>query len=136
VIQKSETPMDLNLKQKIVTRTLSIIAGLFGLVTIFSGFRVLFELTDPGYVVFLPILIFNTLMGIIYLLAGWFIWTELERGFMLTKLIAFINLGVLIVIGILFSLADQLVAIDSIYAMSFRTFVWFGIYFIIKLFRR
>ncbi len=121
-------------KQKIVFTILSIIAGLFGLLTVFSGFRVLLGLFEPGYLVFLPLLMFNTLMGFIYLLAGWFIRTRLERGFMLTKLIAFINLGVLIVIGILFSLSDHLVAINSIYAMSFRTLVWFGIYFIIKFF--
>lgn len=127
--------MNSNKKQKRISGTLAIIAILFGLVTIFSGHRVLFGLSDPGYLVFLPLLIFNILMGFIYLIAAWFIWTNLERGFKLSRLIAFMYLGVLIIIGALFLLSANLIAIESIYAMSFRTLVWFGIYFSIKFLR-
>ena len=125
----------MNSNKKRIIGTLAIIAILFGLVTIFSGYRVLFGISDPGYMVYLPLLIFNILMGFIYLIAAWFIWTNLERGFKLSKLIAFMNLGVLIIIGALFLLSANVIAIDSIYAMSFRTFVWFGIYFSIKFLR-
>lgn len=127
--------MNSSKKQKWISGTLAIIANLFGLLTIFSGYRVLFGVSDPGYVVFLPLLIFNILMGFIYLIAAWFIWTNLKRGFELSRLIAFMNLGVLIMIGALFLVSDNLIAIDSIYAMSFRTFVWFGVYFSIKFLR-
>lgn len=124
-----------SINKKWISKTLAIIAILFGLVTIFSGYRVLFGISDPGYVVFLPLLIYNFLMGFIYLLVAWFIWKNLDRGLKLSRLIAFMNLGVLIMIGALFLLSDNLLAIDSIYAMSFRTIVWFWIYFSIKFVR-
>ena len=127
--------MNSNKKLKRIHGTLAIIAILFGLATILSGFMVLLEVSDPGYTVFLPLLIFNILMGFIYLIAAWFIWKNLERGFKLSRLIAYINLGVLIMISALFMMSDNLIAIDSIYAMSFRTFIWFGIYYSIKFIR-
>ena len=127
--------MNSNKKLKRILGTLAIIAFLFGLATIFSGFRVLLEVSDPGYMVFLPLLIFNTLMGFIYLIAAWFIWTNLGKGFKLSRLIAYLNLGVLIMISALIMMSDNLIAIDSIYAMSFRTFIWFGICFSINFIR-
>ena len=127
--------MNSNKKLKRIHGTLAIIAILFGLATILSGFMVLLEVSDPGFTVFLPLLIFNILMGFIYLIAAWFIWKNLERGFKLSRLIAYINLGVLIMISALFMMSDNLIAIDSIYAMSFRTFIWFGIYYSIKFIR-
>jgi hypothetical protein len=54
---------------KIIQNALSFIAVLFGLVTIFAGSRVLLG-SDPGHVVFLPLLIYNTAMGIVYVSAG------------------------------------------------------------------
>ena len=43
-------------------RAIALAAGAFGLVTVVAGTRVLTG-TDPGYVVFRPLLVFDTFMG-------------------------------------------------------------------------
>ncbi len=48
---------------------LAAVAVLFGIATVVAGTRVLSG-SDPGYLVFRPLLIFNTAMGVAYLAAG------------------------------------------------------------------
>lgn len=66
-------------------RAIALAAGVFGLVTIVAGTRVLTG-ADPGHVVFRPLLIFNTIMGFVYVLAAVQIWRDdrqdagLDRG--------------------------------------------------------
>jgi hypothetical protein len=102
--------------------TLAFIAALFGLVTLFAGSRVLLG-SDPGYPVFRPLLFFNTAMGIIYVVAGFLIWRNLKFGMKATASIFFLNLTVLVTIYFLYQ-AGEIIAIDSLRAMSFRTVVW------------
>ena len=58
----------------------AIVAIVFGLFTVFAGSRVLLEISDPGYALFLPLLIFNTVMGFIYITAGILIWRNIHKG--------------------------------------------------------
>jgi len=102
------------------------IATLFGLLTIFAGTRVLLG-SDPGYVVFRPLLIFNTIMGIVYLLAAFTIWRNIKKGKHMAAVIFLLNLFVLVVIFILY-MKGSLVAVDSVRAMSLRTVVWFVLF--------
>ena len=53
----------------ILQKILALAALLFGLTTIAAGVRVLTG-TDPGYLVFRPLLIYNTLMGLVYVAGG------------------------------------------------------------------
>jgi hypothetical protein len=48
----------------------AVVAAVFGLATIVAGGRVLTGWSDPGYVVYRPLLIYNTAMGVAYLAAG------------------------------------------------------------------
>ena len=107
---------------KISQRVLALTAVLFGLATIFAGTRVLAG-ADPGYVVFLPLLIYNTAMGFVYIGAGVIAWRGLNRGRNGAAAIFILNFLVLAAIWILYT-SGGAVAIDSLRAMTLRTVVW------------
>jgi hypothetical protein len=106
----------------IVQRVLALVAGLFGVLTIFAGTRVLAG-ADPGYVVFLPLLVYNTVMGFAYVAAGFIAWRNIRRGKAAAAAIFVLNLLVLAAIGYLYT-AGHAVALDSLRAMVLRTVVW------------
>ena len=58
---------------KVIKIVLVLVAALFGIATIFAGTRVLLG-SDPGYIVFRPLLIYNTAMGIVYVAAAIIAW--------------------------------------------------------------
>ncbi len=89
-----------------MARVVAVAAVLFGLVTLAAGARVLAG-ADPGYVVFTPLLIFNTGMGAAYVLAGGAIWKNARWG------------------------TGDTVAIDSVRAMAFRTAVWLTLFIVL-----
>lgn len=101
---------------------LVLVALLFGIATIVAGARVLAG-SDPGYVVFRPLLIYNLVMGVAYLAAGILAWRSLARGRRAAAAIFALNLVVLAAIAWLYS-AGGPVAIDSVRAMALRTAVW------------
>lgn len=116
----------LNLQPRTVQRVLAAIAILFGILTIVAGTRVLTG-SDPGYVVFFPLLVYNTVMGFAYIGAGAVAWRSLPRGRDTAAAIFVLNLLVLAAIWILYSSAAA-VAIDSLRAMTLRTGVWFVLF--------
>lgn len=101
----------------------AVIAAVFGLITIWVGGTTLLGLSDPGYVIFLPLLIFNTVMGFAYIAAGYLIWRKLQIGIKAAKFVFLINLSVLILIVIAY-LLEVSIAMESLTAMSFRSVVW------------
>lgn len=105
----------------------AVIAVVFGLLTIFVGGQTLLGYSDPGYTVFTPLLIFNALMGFIYAGSGFLIWKKLSTGIKSAKIIFLINVAVLVLILVIY-LTGELVAVDSIKAMSFRTGIWLMIW--------
>lgn len=105
-----------------IVRLVAVLAALFGLATVAAGSRVLGG-ADPGYEVFRPLLIFNTLMGAVYLAAALVIWRDPRRGRRWAGAIALVNLAVLLAIGAL-RLAGAAIAVNSLAAMAFRTFAW------------
>jgi len=109
-----------------IARTVQLLAaaigGLFGLATLFAGGRVLLG-SDPGYIVFKPLLIYNTAMGLGYLAAGVIIWRSVVRGTYAAGAIFALNLFVLFGIVLLYRNGDA-VAVDSLRAMTLRTVVW------------
>jgi len=111
---------------KITQNALVLVAALFGLVTIIAGTRVLLG-SDPGYIVFRPLLIYNTAMGIIYVAAGVMIWRNLKQGMYVAAAIFVLNLFVLAVIFLLY-IEGSSIAADSLRAMSLRTIVWLAIF--------
>lgn len=102
---------------------LALVAVLFGLATIVAGVSVLAG-SDPGYIVFRPLLMYNTAMGMAYVAAGVIAWRSLDRGKYVAATIFVLNTFVLLVIGYLYTTGNA-IAIDSLRAMALRTVVWF-----------
>ncbi len=111
---------------KIIQRVLALVAVFFGLATVFAGTRVLLG-SDPGYVVFRPLLIYNTAMGIVYVAAGIISWRGLKQGMYVAATIFVLNLVVLAAIYFLYTEGNS-IAVDSLRAMSLRTVVWLALF--------
>lgn len=111
-------PFYLNLTRK----TLVLIALLFGVVTVLAGSRVLTG-SDPGYVVFFPLLVYNTVMGFVYIGVGVVAWRNVHYGRNGAAAVFVLNLLVLATIWLLYN-SGGAVAIDSLRAMTLRTGVW------------
>jgi hemerythrin-like domain-containing protein len=107
---------------RIARRSVAVLAAAFGIVTVFVGSRVLAG-REPGFVVFRPLLVYNIAMGVIYVLAGWQAWRDARRGRVWAGTIAGLNLLVLLVIAALHFRGSG-VAVQSLWAMTFRTIVW------------
>ena len=101
-----------------------VVAGavLFGAATLLAGGRVLLG-SDPGYVVFWPLLIYNTAMGLAYVAAGVTVWRNVSAGRNAAGVIFFLNLLVFAVILVIYGRGGA-VAVDSLRAMALRTVVW------------
>ena len=107
---------------KNLQRVFALVAVLFGIATVVAGTRVLTG-SDPGYIVFRPLLIFNTAMGFAYVAAGVIAWRSIDRGKFAAAAIFIANLLALGTVGYLYA-AGNAVAKESVGAMTFRTVVW------------
>ena len=107
---------------KVLQLLIALIAVAFGVLTLFVGTRVL-RGADPGYVVFRPLLVYNVVMGVVYVLAGVLIGRGAAAGKWLAGGIAGLNALVLAFIAWLHA-SGGAVAVDSVRAMAFRTGVW------------
>lgn len=111
---------------RVVQMLAAAVAGLFGVATLFAGGRVLLG-SDPGYVVFRPLLMYNTTMGGAYLAAGVTIWRSVNAGSYAAGAIFLLNLLVLLGI-VLVHRNGGTVAVESLRAMTLRTVVWLVLY--------
>jgi hypothetical protein len=69
-------------------------------------------------------------MGVIYVMAGLVTWRNVKRGTRLAAAIFGLNLLVLGAIGYLYA-TDSAIAVDSLRAMSLRTFVWLTLFLVL-----
>ncbi len=122
----TETELGRPLHIRLIHKTLSVTTVLFGLVTIIAGTRVLSG-SDLGYNVSLPLLLYNTVMGVAYIAAGVITWSNLDQGRYAAAAIFVLNFLVLGIIGYLYTVGTS-VAIESVYAMIFRAVVWFVVF--------
>lgn len=107
---------------KITQNALALVAVLFGLATVFAGTRVLLG-SDPGYIVYQPLLLYNAAMGAVYVLAGIIAFRNVKRGMYIAVVIFALNLVALIAIYYLYTEGSS-IAIDSLRAMTLRTVAW------------
>ncbi|MCP4290157.1 MAG: hypothetical protein GY792_38085 [Gammaproteobacteria bacterium] len=107
---------------QLIHRILVLIAVLFGLITVIAGTRVLAG-SDPGYYVFLPLLLYNTVMGVAYIVVGIIMWRNTTQGKYAAASIFGLNFLVLGIVGYLYA-AEASVAVNSVGAMIFRTVIW------------
>ena len=98
------------------------IAVLFGLASIGAGGTVLAG-RDPGYLVHVPLLVFNTIMGLFYVGAGVLAWRGAPAARTVSAGIVGVNALVLAYIVFLYRSGGG-AAIDSVRAMVLRTVVW------------
>ena len=110
----------------IIKNILITVPVLFGLLTIFAGTRVLLG-SDPGYIVFQPLLIYNVVMGIVYITVGIITWRNIKKGMYMAGIIFFLNLIVLITIFFLYTEGNS-IAVDSLRAMSLRSIIWLALF--------
>lgn len=108
-------------------KALALGAVVFGAVTIAAGARVLAG-SDPGYVVYWPLLIYNTVMGVVYIGVGAGAWRRLDHGRNGAAAVFLLNLLVLAAIWLLHT-SGGAVATESLRAMTLRTAVW-GVLFV------
>jgi apolipoprotein N-acyltransferase len=95
----------------------------FGLATIAAGGTVLLG-RDPGYLVYRPLLLYNTAMGLVYLYAAVEAWRRREAGRSTAGWITAVNAAMLCWIVYLYQTTRDVVANDSVRAMTLRTVVW------------
>ena len=82
---------------------------------------------DPGYVVFRPLLLYNTTMGFMYVAAGIAIWRDLVNGRNAAGAIFALHLLVFALILVAYGRGGG-VAGDSLRAMTLRTSVWLALF--------
>ncbi len=107
---------------KIIQRTLAVVGAGFGIATIVAGSRVLLG-ADPGYVVYRPLLAYNTAMGAAYLAAGILAWMHAGRGMIAAALVFLLN-AVALASVVWLRATGEPVARESLGAMVLRTVVW------------
>jgi hypothetical protein len=95
----------------------------FGVLTVLAGWSVLAGVRDPGHPVFLPLLVFNSAMGVWYLVAGGQILSRRGAARWGAGLIALANA---LVLGALLTPAVPATG-DNLASMSLRTGVWLAI---------
>ena len=110
------------LRARTVVKAVAIAAVLFGVVTMVAGARVLLG-ADPGYVVYVPLLRFNAIMGVAYAAVGVVAWRRLRFGVYGAAAIFAANLFALAAIGYLYT-RNGAIAATSVQAMTLRTVVW------------
>ena len=103
------------------------IAALFGLLTLIAGGSILLGLRDVGYDVVQPVLVFNTIMGLVYVGAAVVTIRDQDLGWRVAFAIGLANAVVLVAVG-LYRAAGYTVAVETLVAMVARTAVWFGIF--------
>lgn len=101
------------------------VAALLGVATLVAGARVLLG-GNPGYAVVRPVLMFNTAMGALYVVAAALILRGSARARSLAWFIAEANAVVLLAV-IALRLMHRPVATETLAAMAFRTAAWFAI---------
>ena len=112
-----------------VVAAVALAAVLFGVVTMIAGARVLLG-ADPGYVVYLPLLRFNCIMGVVYVAVGVIAWRNLRLGVYGAAAIFVLNLAALGAISYLYT-PNGSIASTSVQAMTLRTVVWLAFFIIL-----
>jgi hypothetical protein len=112
-----------------VILVVAITAVSFGIVTIIVGARVLLG-SNPGYIVYLPLLRFNAAMGLAYVAVGVIAWRNLKFGVYGAAGICVLNLFALGSISYLYA-PNGPIASESLQAMTFRTVIWLVLFLVL-----
>lgn len=111
-----------HLQGRRAVQAVAIVAAIFGVATAIVGTRALLG-SGPGYVIYLPLLRFNAIMGIAYVAVGVIAWRNLKLAVYGAAAICVLNLLALASIAYLYAPGGP-IARESLQAMAFRTVVW------------
>lgn len=111
------------MKNTIVMKIGAAIAVLFSLLSIIEGSKVLLGISNQGYIVFVPLLIYNLVMAFVGIIVGITIWFNSKKAFNHTSKVTIIHLIVLITLVVIF-VSNGPVAPESVKAMVIRSGVW------------
>jgi hypothetical protein len=107
--------------KNIILKIAAAIATLLGIMSVITGIRALTGSFDPGYESFSVLISYNVLMGIISVIAGYFIWKNHKQALLLSAIITIGHIAVLLSLVTIFS---NIIANQSVEAMIFRSVVW------------
>lgn len=114
---------------KSIFRKASAVLGiLFSILTLVEGSQILLGITQPDYIVFIPLLLYNIIMGVVGIVVGISIWVNYRKCFGSTTTVAITHLMVWMIISALYFFTNA-VALHSVSAMAIRSFVWLVIVF-------
>jgi hypothetical protein len=104
----------------------ALLAVLAGLATIIAGGRILLGLAEAGYVVVRPVLYFNLVMGVLYLVTAVLIVRRAPSARGLAAGVALANVVVLALVALARGNGGA-VAGETVVAMLLRSALWIGI---------
>ena len=116
-------------KKNIILRIVAFVAFSVGLMTTITGTRALTGSFDPGYQTFTLLIGYNVLMGLVSMLAAYYIWTKhkLAKG-----ISGLISAGHILVLISLLTIFSDIIAHQSIKAMIFRSVIWLVIFLSVR----
>jgi hypothetical protein len=106
---------------KILIKIVAIVASLLGIMAAITGSRVLLGVFDPGYQYFTVLITYNVIMGIVSVVAGWFIWKQKNVALFFSYFITSAHIIVFLLLKTLFS---DVISEHSVGAMTFRSVAW------------
>lgn len=114
---------------KILLKVSAVVGAMLGLMAVINGTRVILGLFDPGYNILYWLVYYNVLFGLISVYAGFAIFKQHIIALKISSLIA---LGHMIVLLVLLTIFNDVVAKNSIQVMSLRSIIWVLIVVIIS----
>ena len=117
------------MNKDILIKIVAAIAFIVGLMTTITGTRALAGLFDPGYTTFTQLLVYNVSMGVVSVVAAFFIWIKHRWAIGLSGLI---TVGHILVLLFLITVFNDIIATQSIKAMIFRSVIWIVIFLFVR----
>ncbi len=106
---------------KIITKILSVVAVIIGLMAVVVGTRVLFGVFDPGYQYYTSLISYNIILGIVSIITAFLIWKRNGKALLFSGIITGLHFSVLISLLTIFS---DIISDHSVKAMTFRFVIW------------
>ncbi|PHR72895.1 MAG: hypothetical protein COA67_04115 [Lutibacter sp.] len=107
-------------KSAISQKSAAILALLLGLMSVFTGSKVLLEIDTKNYNILFWLVAYNVIFGAISIIVAYFIWKNYSKS----KSLTFFVLSMHFIVFIYLKFISETAASESIKAMLFRTSVW------------
>ncbi len=115
---------------KILNKAAAAVAVVIGGMAVIAGTKVLTGVSVPDYEYFDALVIYNVVMGVVSLFAGYLIWKNKDGALPLGMLITGLHI---LVLALLLTVFNDVISSHSISAMLIRSVVWIAIIFTVRL---